>query len=420
MRSRTTGWSRRSERPGHGETAGRLLPAPAPVPTYGDAVGVVRRSTAGRWTLALAGTLTAGLLPVAWASLPVEGAGRAPRAVLHDVAGSAAVAHQGLVETTGTLGLPDLPRLGTVAALLGSTTRARVWWDAPGRWRVDEVTATGERGTYAAGGVLRTWDFEDQRARTIVSASPLRLPRPEDLLPPQLARRVLAAVTERDTLTTLPARRVAGRAADGLRVVPASTASTVGHLDVWVDQEAGLPLEVRVYAKGYDAPVLSSHFLEVRLRAPAAEVLRPKVPPGVAVDTVDVPDLASAVDLYAPFALPVRVAGSDRSRDLVSLGGSATYGKGLARFVVLPLPSDLGRQALTAATDGGGTPLDVPDGEATLVSTPLLNAVVVRGEPRTYRRHRHRARSYLVAGTVDAATLTLAADELLTDPPPFR
>lgn len=383
-------------------------------------MGVVGRATAGRWTLALVGTLAVGLLPAALASLPVGGSGRAPRAVLHDATASAGVAHEGLVETTGTLGLPDLPRLGTVAALLGGTTRTRVWWAAPGRWRVDTLTPTGESGTYARGDVLRTWDFEDQQARSISSLSPLRLPRAEDLLPPQLARRILAGVRDGDALSSLPARRVAGRPADGVRVVPARTTSTVGHVDVWVDEKTGLPLSVDIYARAYDVPVLTSRFLEVRLRRPAADALRPKVPSGVPVEPVTVADLPSAIDSFAPFALPESLAGSDRSRDLVTVGGSTTYGDGLARFVVLPLPPHLGHQALAAATDGGGAPLDVRDGEATLVSTPLINVVVARGQPGPDDPRGRRARSYLVAGTVDGPTLTRAVAELFSNPPPIR
>lgn len=80
--------------------------------------------------------------------------------------------------------------------------------------------------------------------------------------------------------------------------------------------------------------------------------------------------------------LPDRLAGTSRSSDLVGeIGGSATYGRGLARFVVLPLPSRLGRPAMGAAAGGGGTPIDVGDGaDATLITTPLLNAVIARSD----------------------------------------
>ena len=82
--------------------------------------------------------------------------------------------------------------------------------------------------------------------------------------------------------------------------------------------------------------------------------------------------------------------------------------------MVLPLWPRLGRSAATAATAGGGAPLDVGSaGDAVLVGTPLLNAVVLSAD-------RGRARSYLVAGTVLPTVLQDAARQLLDDPPPFR
>jgi hypothetical protein len=97
-------------------------------------------------------------------------------------------------------------------------------------------------------------------------------------------------------------------------------------------------------------------------------------------------------------------------------GGTGTYGTGLARFVVLPLWPRLGRSAATAASAGGGAPLDVGSaGDAVLVGTPLLNAVVVRSTDGGWP-----GRSYLVAGTVLPTVLQGAAQQLLDDPPPFR
>lgn len=383
-------------------------------------VGVVRRATAGRWTAALGGTVAIGLLPSAFGALPAGESTRTPLEVLHAAGRSAGVAHEGYAETTGTLGLPDLPRLGEVAGLLGSTSHVRVWWRSGGAWRVDRVTAYGESGTYADRDGLHTWDFETQRARIVVSTSPVRLPRVDDLLPPQAARRIVAGVTRDDRLTALPARRIAGRAADGVRIEPATPQSTVGQVDLYVDRASGLPLSVLVYPRGSGSPALSSTFVQVRLHRPAADVLRPKVPLTARVDTVVVPDVASAIDIYAPFALPQRLGSFFRSANVVSVGGSATYGVGLARFMVLPLPPDLGRSAFKAATDGGGLPLDVDRGSAVLLGTPLLNAVIARGDTEQGSPLSRRGRSYLVTGTVDPATLTSAVQTLFDDPPDYR
>lgn len=385
-------------------------------------MSVVSRATALRWTTALAVTVAVALAPNALSLLPADESDLDARRLLTMARQSAGVAHQGLVETSGTLGLPDLPRLGQVAALLGGTTRARVWWRSPQAWRVDRITTTGESGVYAIPGGVQTWDFETDAAERSIDASPVRLPRVDDLLPPQAARRALSGVTARDRVVALPARRVAGRAADGVRVVPNDGSSTVGHLDLYVDERTGLPLSLVVVPRGSDVPALRTAFVEVSVRSPAASVLRPRTPPFSQVRTTLTPDLASAVDRFAPFALPARLAGSARTRGLVgSGGGSATYGRGLARFVVLPLPSRLGRSAIDAATAGGGTPLDqAGDSEAVLITTPLLNAVIAHSHANLEGRGDRRGRTYLLAGTVDGVTLQAALADLVADPPPLR
>jgi hypothetical protein len=383
-------------------------------------VGVVRRATTGRWAVALGGTVAIGLLPTAVSHLPVSEATRTPRQLVAEARDSANLAFEGYAETTGTLGLPDLPRLGEVAALLGGTTQARVWWRSPTAWRVDRVTATGESDTYATGAALTTWDFESHRVRYVFSASPVRLPRLDDLLPPQAARRILAGVTRADRITPLPAKRVAGRSADGVRIVPATTDTTVGRVDMYVDSATGLPLSVQLFPRNSSHSALTTHFLDVRLTRPTANVLTPRIPRDAHVDTVTAPDLAAAVDLFAPFQLPDRLGKYARSRSLLSLGGTATYGTGLARFVVLPLPPELGKSALTAATNAGSVEIKIPGGSAVLVGTPLLNGVIARSEDRVPRPFPRRRRFYLVAGTVNADTLTAAVTALFDNPPPTR
>lgn len=385
-------------------------------------VSVVSRATAGRWVAAAAAAVLVAGAPAAWAHRPASATARTPQQLVAEARRSVGVAHTGLVEATGTLGLPDLPRLGDVAALLGSATRARVWWLSPQHFRVDRITTTGESDVYAVPGGVQTWDFESGRVERAVGASPVRLPRVDDLLPPQAARRVLAGLSRRDRLTALPARVVAGRSAAGVRVVPAEANSTVSRVDVYVDERTGLPLSLVVLPHGSTVPALRSTFVSVSFHRPAAADLRPRTPPFGRVRSTTTPDLATAVDRFAPFRLPGRLAGSPRTRDLVgSLGGTASYGRGLARFVVLPLPARVGSPAQAAARAGGGAELTIgTPAEAVLVATPLLNAVVARTDPVGADGHRLPDRWYLLAGTVDAATLQRAVTDLALSPPDLR
>src|ERR1700710_3202654 len=106
-------------------------------------MSVASRATAGRWAAAVAGLVAVALAPPVAAHLPGHEAGVGPRTLLVMARHSTSVEHQGLVESTGTLGLPDLPRLGDVAALLGGGTPARVWWRSATAWRGDRISTTG-------------------------------------------------------------------------------------------------------------------------------------------------------------------------------------------------------------------------------------------------------------------------------------
>ena len=60
----------------------------------------------------------------------------------------------------------------------------------------------------------------------------------------------------------MPARRVAGTSAPGLRLVPASDLSSIDHADLWLDPASGVPLRVEVYAEGASTSAFTSQFRE--------------------------------------------------------------------------------------------------------------------------------------------------------------
>ncbi|HKG50652.1 MAG TPA: hypothetical protein VKB14_09440 [Actinomycetales bacterium] len=353
----------------------------------------------------LAGLVRSGGLP------PTDDgtASASPRALLRRALASDGVAHTALGQSRGTLGLPNLPGLGAVAELLGGTTRTRVWWTAPGQWRVDVLTATGERGMYGTPQGVVAWDYERRRLQTVVGEPDVRLPRADDLLAPQAARRLLSGVGPADVVERLPAARIGGRDADGLRVRPAERGSTIGAAQVWVDRASGLPLRLRVLDRA-GTESLVTELSDVRLERPSAAVTTPPTPPGVSDDVVTAPDLAAAVDQRAPWQLPSRLAGLPVTRS--PLAGSASYGRGLVRFTVLPLPGRIAGDITANARSAGATELSVPGGLAYRVSPSLLDAVVVQADDGEH--------AYLVAGLVTPDVLTEAVRELLSDPPPRR
>jgi len=379
----------------------------------------VARARRRRWAVVAAGT--AVLVVVALLGLPglpVRGAtarsSADPAALLARAAASATVAHEGTALTSGTLGLPDLPRLTGVADLVGSTTRTRVWWAGPHRWRVDALTASGERGTYRLPGALTTWDYESEQVVTGPPPQGARLPRTDDLLPPALARGLLSGPGALDAAAAaevLPARRVAGRTADGVRVAADDDRSTLGAAELWLDRGTGLPLEVSLLDRSGTA-VLTSAFEGVRLRAPDAAVLVPPAPAGV-MPLPPAPDLAQQADASAPWQLPEELAGLPATAG-AGRAGVAAYGSALTRVAVVPLPLRQGREGVRAARAAGAAELTTADyyAEAVLLRAgPLSAAIVDAGDG---------AHAYLVAGTVGPELVQAAVDGLLDDPLPRR
>jgi hypothetical protein len=371
-------------------------------------VSVVTASARRRWVAVAVGVAVLAVLPAlapaaaSWVATTRETAAvPAPPVLARRALASASIGYTGLAESRGDLGLPDLPRLEDVAATLGDTTRTRVWWAGSRHWRVDALTGTGERGIYRSGRRTVLWDYEQALLTDVVGAPTVRLPRPDDLQPPQAARRLLAGVGPKDRIVALPGRRrVAGVQAVGIRVTPGDPRSTIGHVDLWLDPVHSLPVEVSaVDERGRVA--VGSRFLALDFGAPPASALRVPAAPGAVHDITSAPDLATRIQQFAQWRLPGRLAGLASADPIVD--AAATYGSGLVRIVVLTLPRRLSGQVLDVVR-AGGKALDVTGGEAVLVENGSLNLVLSRAED---------GHGYLVAGFVDPQLLGAATTDLL-------
>ena len=367
------------------------------------AVSVVGRERRRRFALvALAVAVLVALPPLARA-LPAPRVAVEPGRLRALILGSAGQPYQGYAESSAVLGLPDLPNLARVSALLNGTTQVRAWYDSPSRWRFDVISAADERGTYATPSGEYVWDYGANLRTLLVGGQGVRLPRAGDLLPPDLGRRLLGAAAG-DPAAALPSRRVAGIVAAGLRLRPADPDTTIGRVDVWADPGSGLPLLVEVSARGAARPAVVSRFLELRLARPTAPVLAPPHAPGSGFTVAAAPDVSADLPLVE---VPAQLAGRPlRTPALAGVAGAATYGAGLSSFVAVRLPRGVGRPAEEAATRAGGTAVAVPgDGGATLLRIPPLTLVIARWPGARV--------SYLLAGLVSAAVLERAAAGLV-------
>ncbi|HYY81596.1 MAG TPA: hypothetical protein VFD04_20810 [Actinomycetes bacterium] len=358
-----------------------------------------------RW-LALAGaTAAAAATPAVVAAVPAADRPIGAEALLARVRASAAVPYQGYAESRAGLGLPDVPQAGRVVALLGETTRMRAWVASPQVWRVDELTTIGERDLYHQPWGTWLWDSGARQAERTTGEAAVRFARPADLLPPELGRR-LAAAAGPGEVSRLPARRVAGVDALGLRIIPRDPATTVGRVDLWADPRSGLPVRVELLARGARSPIVTTSFLGLRQAPPPAATVGFRVPADATVEVDDAPDVARAIDRFSPFVLPDPLAGQPRRTRVA--GAAGTYGRGFAVVAVLAFPARFSPRT-RAFLDEVPT-VRGPWGEASLVATPLLNGLVFeQGEA-----------AYALAGTVPPAQLERVATVLARDGVGFR
>jgi hypothetical protein len=376
----------------------------------GGTVSVVRHRTVRGWALVATLAVVAVLVPQVPSWFPASVRATDPAALRERIRSSTDLPYQGFAEISGTLALPELPKLADLTALLTTTTQVRTWYADPSRWRFDvisgHVAGAGERDVYRTPEGEFTWDYGANLLTRLIGEPPVRLPRAGDLLPPDLARRVLAAA-EGDPVTALPARRVAGHDAAGLRLTPADPDTTIGHVDIWADPANGLPLAVELTARGAARPVVTSHFVDLDLTRPGANVLEPQQAPGSGFTVATAPDVGDALGTLSRRGVPLRLAGRElRQADAGGVRGVGVYGTGLSAFVALPVPRHVGSDVAEAISSAGGTSEDLASGEALELAIPPLSVVVARSE--------FSRRWYLLAGLTRTDVLARAAGELIS------
>lgn len=358
-----------------------------------------------RWLVVL---LTAVALVVTPLLVPrLTGAAQAPvgsdsaSELAERVRRSATVGWSGLAETAGTLQVPDSDSFATLALLLGETSQLRVWWRSPDDWRVDRIRGTGETDLFRQRAMSVRWVFESETA-TYSPVSKIRLPDESDLVPPTLARFLLQGARE-DELGRLPDRVVAGVRAGGLRLTPRDPATTIGHVDLWVDSASGLALRVEVYGRADQRPVLSTYLREVDVEVPASATTEFVPHEGVSLNYEESVDVAARANALAPYDLPSSLGGlPSRAGDDPDAVG--VYGRGPTTVIALPLRGRIAWQ-LRDRLQGSANAQQTAAGVLAPVGPVLLLVT-----PPTERD------AFLLAGTVTAETLQRAATELAAVP----
>lgn len=362
-------------------------------------VAAGRRGKAARWA-AVAGLIAVLLaLPAVVRVVPAADSALSAATLRDRALASGSLAFSGYAVSAGNLALPVTEHLSSVADLFSNRTSMRVWWRGPADNRVDVVTPAGETGTHRGPSGTWTWQYETATALHS-AANPLELPAPADVLPSSLARRVLSEAHDGE-LSRLGARRVAGRGALGLRLVPADGAASVHRVDVWVDRASGLPLQVEVFEKGVDLPALDTRFLDLALTRPAASLTAFTPPPGAVVrEGREAEVVLEAGQRIRPVQLPATLAGLPRRALGGVPDGIGIYGRGVTLLTVAPVARDLARglrEALSSSPDA------VVDALGTRVAAGPVALMIVQPPGRG---------PYVLTGTVTLGALAAAARQL--------
>jgi outer membrane lipoprotein-sorting protein len=315
---------------------------------------------------------------------------------------SAAVGWSGRAQSQGSLELPDSDSFATLGQLLGERVELRAWWRGPRSWRVDRIRSTGETDTFRDGGGQVRWIFESERA-TFSPVSTIRLPDAVDVLPPTLGRDLLQGARA-DEVSLLGPSRVAGVDAAGLRLRPAEVASTVDHVDLWVDPTTGLPLRVDLYGRGGGVPVLTTAFTDVTLTSPDPAAVRFSAPADVTLAYEESTDVAAAANALQQADLPTTLAGLG-TRDGQDPGAVGVYGRGPTTMIVFPLRGSVARPLRDQLSRNGAS------SETTAGTLAPVGPISV-----LLTRIPGRGGGYLLAGTVTPETLTAAAAQLQVRP----
>jgi hypothetical protein len=372
-------------------------------------VSVVSGQARRRWLVVAAAVAIVCSLPVVVSALPVAAGPTVNASQLHArILASADLPYQGYVESNGALGIPDLNELSDVTAMLDGTTDMRVWQASPSRWRVDVLSDVGERDTYQLAGETYFWNSGSQLLTAVTGAQLVRLPRPADLIPPALALRLLRDAGATGRFTSLPAERIAGRDAAGLRLTPADPQTTIGHIDIWADARSGLPLRVEVTGRSSGQILLTSRFLELSYSRPDAQVLTPSHGPGSGFTTTSPANISGALSNLDFEQLPDRLAGRSRVPPPPAFQEIGIYGSGLSAFAVITLRGRIGLRDLRSVQNNGGTPLTFATGMGVQIATPLITVTLV---------HPYASfDTFLIAGLASPQLLAQAAAELSTKP----
>lgn len=236
---------------------------------------------------AAAGTIVASADP----SLPDRSAAQ----LLVDIQTAKVDGLSGTIVESADLGLGALGSLagsaagssdaGSLAALLGGTNTAKVWYAGADKVRLALVGTQGETDMIRNNDDVWLWNSTEKTANhlTLPADADQRHETGMPQTPQEAADAALAAIDPTTKVTTTGAAKVAGRDAYELVLSPKDTASLIGQVRLAIDAEHHIPLRVDVYAKNATTPAVRVAFQQISFTVPDAQQFTFNPPPDTTV-----------------------------------------------------------------------------------------------------------------------------------------
>jgi len=202
--------------------------------------------------------------------------------------------YSGTILAKVDLGLPgsllaalerELPYGG---GLLNKSHTIRYWYANAQQQRVAILDQNNEQDVFRDGTSMVLWDTESRTyERHVVAAEQAGLPLSAGpaavLTPPQLAEEILSMPNDvRSTTLRSGDEVVPGRPTYELDVVPESSRSLIGSVQIEIDGRQAVPLRVQVFARGETEPAIDVAFTSIAFGPPQARNFSFTPPPGAA------------------------------------------------------------------------------------------------------------------------------------------
>ncbi len=226
---------------------------------------------------------------------------KTPAQVLALIAGSHDAHYSGIVEQTSDLGLPQLPASmsGTpsssgfdAASIIGLVTgshTAQVYVDGQSRQRVQLLDTLSERDLIRNGTSIWTYDASTHAAvHVTASGRATKGGMPHAMTPSTLANRFISSITT-STAVTVTTGTDLGRGVYTLMLEPRTSATLVRDAVITVDAQSGVPLGVRVDARGQSAAAVRVAFRSIDFGQPDAGLFSFTPPKGTTIEKATLP-----------------------------------------------------------------------------------------------------------------------------------